>query len=309
MKKILIVFSFGLFCITACSGIQTQNTTASNTANTGSAEQAGAAGSDGKADVDKAIRKVDFKNFTYEPFCAGEESEKVTVKNGEYSKETKEKDSDFVDHFYFNVFDITYGDVDGDNSEDAIVLSVCNTGGTGNFSEGFVFTMKNGKASLLTRIEGGDRAYGGLRSAKVESGLVVVEANDVGEAGGACCPEFVVTTKYKWDGKALKKSGTESRKELYPEERVSFPKGASKTTIKVTVDENKRYVLGARAGQTLNVSIDTDKASVSLIKGDADVTDGTNGFSARLSKNGDYTIQVQNISDKPTAVTVTIEIR
>jgi len=309
MKKILVLFSFCLFCITACSAVQTQNTTASNTPNEESAEQPGATGSDGRADMDKAIRKVDFKNFTYEPFCAGEDATKVTVKNGEYSKETKEKDSDFVDHFYFNVFDISYGDVDGDNSEDAIVLSVCNTGGTGNFSEGFVFTMKGGKASLLTRIEGGDRAYGGLRSAKVENGLVVVEANDVGEAGGACCPEFVVTTKYKWDGKALKKAGAESRKELYPEERVSFPKGATKTTIKVTVDENKRYVLGARAGQTLSVSIDTDKASVNLIKGDADVTDGANGFTARLSKNGDYTIQVQNISDKPTVVNLTIEIR
>ena len=35
------------------------------------------------------IRKVDFNNFTFEPSCAGEETKKVTVKNGEFSEEKK----------------------------------------------------------------------------------------------------------------------------------------------------------------------------------------------------------------------------
>lgn len=124
-------------------------------------------GGTGKGDIDKAIRKIDFKNFTYEPFCAGDETTKVTVKNGEYSKETKEED--YTDRFYFNVFDVSYGDVDADNKEEAIILTNCNTGGTGQFTEGLVYTLKAGKAALLTRFEGGDRAYGGLRSAKVEN--------------------------------------------------------------------------------------------------------------------------------------------
>ena len=263
-------------------------------------------GGTGKGDVDKAIRKIDFKNFAYEPYCAGEEPAKVTVKNGEYSKETKE--DDYTDRFYFNILDITYGDVDADNKEEAIILTNCNTGGTGQFTEGFVYTLKADKAALLTRFEGGDRAYGGLRSAKVENGLLVVERNDVGEEGGACCPEFSVTTKYKWNGKELQTSGAEVRKELYPEEKVSFAKGASKTTINVTVDEIKRYSLGARAGQTLTVSTNTDSVTVSLITGDANVTEGMNGFSARLKENGKYVIQLQNIAEKPAAVTVTIEI-
>ncbi len=33
------------------------------------------------------IRRVDFKNFTYKAFCAGEDREEVTVKNGEFSSE------------------------------------------------------------------------------------------------------------------------------------------------------------------------------------------------------------------------------
>jgi hypothetical protein len=302
----IILLSVFLAGISSCAAAGTQNTVANNTniANTESpvAEKGAAA-----ADMDKAIRKVDFKNFTYEPYCAGEETEKVTVKNGEYSRETKEEG--YTDRFYFEARDISYGDVDGDNKEDAIILSNCNTGGTGQFTEGFVYTVKTGKPTLLTRIEGGDRAYGGLRSAKMENGLLVVERNGEGESGGACCPEFVVTTKYKWDGKALKESGPESKKPFYPEERVSFAKGTAKTTIKASVDEIKRYVVGARAGQTLSVSVNSDKVTLSLDKGDADMTDGTNSFTAVLKTNGDYTIQLQNLNDKPTEVTLTIEIR
>ncbi len=264
-------------------------------------------GGTGKGDIDKSIRKIDFKNFSYEPFCAGDEITKVTVKNGEYSKETKEED--YTDRFYFNIFDVTYGDVDADNKEDAIILSNCNTGGTGQFSEGFVYTLKAGKPALLARFEGGDRAYGGLRGAKVENGLLVVERNDVGEAGGACCPEFSITTKYKWNGKELQTSGAEVRKELYPEEKVSFAKGTSKTTINVTVEDIKRYSLGARAGQTLTVSTNTDNVTVALTEGDANVTEGMNGFSARLKENGKYVIQVQNNAEKPAPVILTIEIK
>jgi hypothetical protein len=306
----ILAISICLSGTISCAAARTQNdnSAANNSTVESAAPQEG--GASGKTDLDKAIRKTDFKNgFTYEPFCAGEETTKVTVKDGEYSKETKDKDSDYVDHFYFNVLDVAYGDVDNDNKEDAIVITSCNTGGTGQFSEGFIYTLKNGKPTLLDRIAGGDRAEGGLRGAKMENGLLVVERNGAGEGGGLCCPEFLVTTKYKWNGKALAQSGAETQKPLYPEERVNFAKGTAKTTIKGTVEEIKRYVLGARKGQTLIVSVNTDKVTVGLSKGDADVTDGTNSFSAKLNENGDFAVQVQNLGDKPMEFTLTIEIR
>ncbi len=304
----MILLTGCLACVNSCSAAKTQNTGAADNSKPAEMEiTEGGQAAAGKPDADKSIRKIDFKNFTYEPYCAGEEVMKVTVKNGEFSKETKE--ADFTDRFYFNVEEPTYGDINGDNGEEAIVLSVCNTGGTGQFSEGFVFTMKNGKPELLSRIEGGDRAYGGLRSAKVENGFVNVERNDVGEDGGACCPQFYVTTKYKWDGGKLAKWGAETKRELYPAQRVNFARGSSKTTLKVNVDDIKRYTVGARAGQTLIVSVNTDKISVSLNKGDANVTEGTNSFTAKLNVNGDYEIQLQNIGEKMTEATVTIEIK
>jgi hypothetical protein len=311
-RFLLSLIMVGSMGVAACSAarVSTGNSVDNSSNSEKGADQNTSDGAAGKSDLDQAIRKIDFKNgFTYDASCAGEETTKITVKNGEYSRETKEKDADYVDHFYFGIDNITYGDVDGDNKEDAIILSTCNTGGTGQFTEGFVYTIKTGKPTLLTRIEGGDRADGGLHTANMDGGLLAVERYDEGEGGGACCPEYSITTRYKWNGKELQVMKTDPRKALYPPEKVSFAKGATKTTIKATVDDIKRYSVGARAGQTMIVTVDTDKATVSLSKGEADVTDGTNSFTAKLNANGEFVVQVQNIGEKPVAVTVTIEIR
>jgi hypothetical protein len=254
------------------------------------------------------IQKVDFKNFTYKPFCAGEDPLLVTVKNGEFSKE--EQQEGYVDHFYFNVFGITYGDLTGDRQPEAIVLTACNTGGTGNFSEGFIYTLKAGKPLLLARIEGGDRAYDGLRSAVVENGLLAVDRNDAGENGGACCPEFAVTTNYKLTGDKLIVSGTPVRRELYPSEPLKFAKGASSATVKLTIapQDRKRFTLGARVGQIMSVSVDNPKISVRLLE-DALVTEGSNGFTARLPKSGAYTVELSNYEETRVEVTLTVGIK
>lgn len=262
----------------------------------------------GKAVIDQSIRRVDFKNFTYQPECTIDNGEKITVKNGEFSREKQEED--YVDRFYFSVFEVSYGDLNGDNSEEAVVLTVCNTGGTGNFSEGLIYTMKNGKPELFAKVPGGDRAYGGLRTARVENGQLVVESNDVGENGGACCPEFIITTRYDVSSGKLKQIGKVDRRGIFPTERVSFAKGTTRTTIKIKIpaNEGRRYIVGARSGQTLDVSVNTDKASLRLLE-DAEMTENTNGFSALLPKNGDYTIEVTNYESSPLEVTLNIRIR
>ena len=299
----------GVVSLVGCSAFRSANTNPVENSNTSNSNVNVAPESGGgKAEASQDIRKVDFKNFTYEPQCAGEGTQKVTVKNGEFSREKQE--DGYVDHFYFNVTGISYGDLNGDNAEEAVVLTVCNTGGTGNFSEGFIYTLKDGKPSLFTRIPGGDRADGGLRTARVENGQLIVESNDPGEGGGACCPQVAVTTRYDASTGKLKQVGTAIKRDLFPSQRVSFPKGTSGTTITVKIPamEGKRYILGARAGQILDVSLNTSKASARLLE-DADVTENTNGFSATLSKNGDYTIEVSNFEASPLDVTINIRIR
>lgn len=258
-----------------------------------------------------AIQKVDFNNFTYEPGCTameeGAKPEKITVKNGEFERSTKV--DDYTDHFFFKIFSVTYGDLNGDKQDEAIVLSNCNTGGTGQFTEGYVYTMKGGKPSLVVRIEGGDRADGGLVSANVDDGLLFVESNESSTNSGACCPEFTVTEKFRLAGGKLISAGQGVRKELYPAERVQFAKGASSKTItvKITAYEMKRYVVGAGASQTLTVTVDTAEASARL-RGDVETTDTPNSFTAKLPTKGDYTIEISNGADKDKEITFTIRI-
>lgn len=310
MKKQLIFVVLTVAFVASCSIFE-------NTANTSSAGQPSNANeapaqpeaATAKAQVDQQIRSVDFKNFTYQPDCAGEDTKKVTVKNGEFSSE-KQADG-YVDRFYFKVMSVAYGDLNGDNSEEAVVLTVCNTGGTGNFTEGFVYTLKDGKPALFATIPGGDRADGGLRSARVDNGQLVVDSNDPGPDGGACCPQFVITTRYDVSSGKLKQVGKEDKRSLFPSQRVSFAKGTSGTTInvKIPTDEGRRYVIGARAGQTLDVSVNTDKASVRLLDDEIQTEDKTNGFTAVLPKDGDFTIEVTNYEGAPIDVTVNIRIR
>ncbi|MFN6964905.1 MAG: hypothetical protein ACK4S4_14220 [Pyrinomonadaceae bacterium] len=254
------------------------------------------------------IRSVDFKNFTYSPFCAGDKPERVTVKNGEYSYEKQE--ADYVDRMFFQVFSINYGDATGDGKDEAVVLTVCSTGGTGNFSEGFVYTMRAGKPVLLARIPGGDRGYGGLRGAGVQDGLIVVDSNDVGDTGAACCPDFIVTTRYRLQGGKLVRSGQAERRPIYPAQRVTFARGASGATLRLLLPagEGKRLIVGARAGQILSVSTDSESVDLRLLE-DAQITQDVGGFSARLPKSGDYTIQLSNFESRPLPVTVNIKIR
>lgn len=311
MENILALLIF-VFLLNGCNFAVNGNhndTIAVNNSNSENSQTENVSETGSKAVVNQDIRKIDFKNFTYNPFCAGEEPQNVTVKDGEFSEEKQE--DGYTDRFYFTIFSVNYGDINGDGNEDAVILSNCNTGGTGQFTEGFIYELKGEKPSLVTRIPGGDRAYGGLVEARIENGTLVIESNDVGEMGGACCPEFIVTSRFKFSGGKLVETGKAERKELYPAQKVSFAKGVSSSTVKVKFskeDDRKRFSVGARKGQTLRV-FSTDKIFVDLRKGDAAVKEGAGDFSATLNENGDFVVEVQFFTDTEKEVPVTIEIK
>ena len=254
------------------------------------------------------ITTIDFKNFTYPAYCVGDAPQKITVMDGEFLKETQE--DGYVDRFSFSVMDVAFGDLTGDGKPEAVILSICNTGGTGNFSEGFVYTLQTGKPRLVARIPGGDRAYGGLRGAWIENGQLIVDSNEVGEVGGACCPEFVVTTKYKLTAGKLVKSGAPLKRPLVPVTRVTFARGTSGKTynnVRIPEGEAVRFKVGARGGQKLSVSVSSRDVALRLIE-DARVTTGINNFLAVLPTNGDYTIEIENTSVGDIDITVNIKI-
>ena len=258
------------------------------------------------------IHGVDFKNFTYQPSCTdmeeGKKPENITVKKGVFAREKQLEG--YVDRFYFEIRAVTYGDLTGDNKDEALILSNCNTGGTGQFTEGFVYTMKAGKPTLLVRVPGGDRADGGLRTLTVEGGLLVIDANDASETSGACCPEFAIKTKNRLSGDKLVEVSKGVRRELYPKERVAFAKGASSKTftVRISPEDRKRYTVGARAGQTLSVSVSTGDVELGLM-GDYEAKTSANSFSLALPKNGDYTFEISNYGEKEIEVAVTVKIQ
>lgn len=263
------------------------------------------------ANAQSDIHDVDFDNFTYKVgFCASDPVNRITVKDAKYSKE--EDVDGYVDRLYFRVFGTTYGDLNGDGKDEAVVISVCNTGGTGNFTEAYIFSMDNGRPKQILRLDGGDRAEGGIREARIENGRLVVDTNDPGENGAACCAEVVVTRTYELKGGKLDEIGKPARRDLYPAKRITFAKGKFSETLDVDLKYEtgiKRFVVGASKGQTLSVTSPSQNVRFRLVSGDAEIEEEAGSLRASLSETGDFVFEVVNSgeSDISTSITVTIK--
>ncbi len=159
----------------------------------------------------KTVRDVDWMNRTYESGDMGP----VTVVNGEYefafdgngnvvAADYEPADPDeYVERGSFGVGTPTYGDVDGDGAEEAVLVTYFHGGGTGRFSGIDVWTMKAGKETLLGGIPGGDRGDGGIAGVRFDGRVVVVDRMMSQDDDGACCPSKVQIERWSWDGKAF----------------------------------------------------------------------------------------------------------
>src|SRR5258705_40341 len=77
----------------------------------------------------------------------------------------------------FNVESVTFGDISNDGVEEAIIVAGCGTGGTALNTEVLLYGMAGGSPSLIGKIEGGDRALGGIRRVSIKNGRLVVDRN------------------------------------------------------------------------------------------------------------------------------------
>lgn len=154
------------------------------------------------------IHSIDFDNFTYDvrDDCGDVfNKKKISVRNGCFG-------DSYWQFCAGNIFEwspVVYGDLTGDGRDEAIVMTAC--GGMHSVSEPYVFTMKDGKPSLLTKLEVGNRAMGGYKKITVMRGLLITERL---YGRGACCPEYEVTQSYKWNGRDFIKVGKEKRKKV-----------------------------------------------------------------------------------------------
>ena len=172
---------------------------------------------------DSSIRQIDFSNFTYQGsnglFPTAEyETETFTVRN-EKSEQTEEQ-------YGMQLASVEYGDVTGDNAEEAIISFHVLTEGSAGVNHVYIYTLKENKPTFLWGFESGDRASGGLNRAYAESGKLVVElfgrGTQVGgnlgmtEPVGYCCPRSFTRTRYQWLNNLFKQSG---EIEILPYER------------------------------------------------------------------------------------------
>jgi hypothetical protein len=163
-----------------------------------------------------AIQSLDFSNFSY-PWVRdfGDPKTRFTLVRGKYSGTKVMMPMD--------LYSVTYGDVTGDGSDEAIVaLSVLVERAPAAPHAIYVYAFENNKPKLLWAFATGDRADGGLRRIYAESGKLVVELYGKGKVLGTDLyandgtdaevpyPYNFTRTQYEW-------SGTEFRPVKVPE--------------------------------------------------------------------------------------------
>jgi hypothetical protein len=179
------------------------------------------------------IRKVDFKNFTYPwyptDYTPPRGERKITLRDGEMKVEAAKN----TDRLWSSLANVSYADLTGDTSDEAIVTVVTNFDPNGSVACIFIYTLRGGTPSLLWSHETGDRANGGLRSIRVEGFDLVVEQYDIKfdwdkgryeEGTALCCPKRFVRSRYHWDGEHFEKSKSETLPNEYDNARfLGYP--------------------------------------------------------------------------------------
>lgn len=154
------------------------------------------------------IRGVDFLNYSYRGSACGEDAglpETVKVRNGRFT----DRDKNF---FTVSRKEIVYGDVNGDGTEDAVLMIRCGTAASSTFRpfEVHAYAFQDGQAKLLARLDNpgiesdykttnpdGMLMYPGENGPKILNGHVMVEALTDGSMAG---PENVATFDYQLSG-------------------------------------------------------------------------------------------------------------
>jgi hypothetical protein len=170
-----------------------------------------------------AIRAIPWMDRTYD---FGEEST-CTVSHGDYSVLDEEGQIAASVH----IRAVTFGDINSDGQEEALVATAGSAGGVAVILGGYVYGLKDGAVVLVAVVEGGDRGEGGIESMKVEGGDVIVrryqvdtsDVHDPAKYGSLSRPNRFEIERWHWDGSKLVRVGTRTIHRA-PTPRVSPPR-------------------------------------------------------------------------------------
>lgn len=94
-----------------------------------------------------------------------------------------------------------FGDLNGDSLEDAAVVLISNSGGSGTFFDLAAVLNQNGRPNSVAAIQLGDRVQ--LKSISVAAGLININMIAHGPSDPLCCPSLEVTQTYQLQGDQL----------------------------------------------------------------------------------------------------------
>ena len=167
--------------------------------------------------LDNSIRRVDFRNFTYDWLPAGHDApagvKAITLEDGE--AEYDYAPGETPDFAAISFEDLSYGDVTGDDVEDAVV--VLHIGGPGNPRPYgvLVYTATAGSTRLLWTHTSGGGSHGGLRDAYAKDGQLIVEEYNpnIVDADGKKfylgSAKTYTRVSRRWDGQTFQRAGSE----------------------------------------------------------------------------------------------------
>lgn len=123
-------------------------------------------------------------------------------------------DDDWVQESGIEGFQVTpaFGDLTGDGVEEAALRVYYGMGGSGSFTGVFVYSLGGGVPRRIAAVKGGDRAEGGIKSARIAGGQLIVESYTPDpQSPCMACYGGILVTKYEWLGGRLVNVGTTSR--------------------------------------------------------------------------------------------------
>jgi hypothetical protein len=147
------------------------------------------------------IRQIDFKNFTFVKHRGEKGTDTIEFRHGKYIG---------TDGLNYSLMRITYGDLTGDGSEEAVLLlRGQNTPVSRTLDEIFIYTLEKGRVVAFTNFECGKRgdyilSVGSLGSNfKVEDNQLVIDHAIAQEDDPDCIPTRYSTIKYQWDDRRM----------------------------------------------------------------------------------------------------------
>jgi hypothetical protein len=173
-----------------------------------------------------SVRQIDFKNFAYPWDGGGSPLEDWFWMNSIPS--TNVKLSGGVHRFWEEVEpgedrnrapglwmeSVTYGDLDGDQEDEAAVELNYSGGGTANWDYLYIYKLDKGVPRLRARLESGSRAYGGLVHVAIQNGLLVLDFADAERRSGDCRSEGYIRVRYAWKQGHFAETGSRERGDL-----------------------------------------------------------------------------------------------